>query len=150
MVSKEIFANAKKALIIKPRGIGDVILSTPLIENLKKYYPHLQVDFFCELFAADTVRGNPWVSNVVTYDSKNESSIALILKIRSRNYDLIIDLYANPRTALITKLSGAKYRIGFPFRGRAYAYNILITPRSGKVHNIDFNLDVLRFFQPDR
>jgi ADP-heptose:LPS heptosyltransferase len=83
---------------------------------------------------------------VLLYDRHTESSLALINKIRSKKYNAVIDLYCNPRTALVTRLSGVKYRIGFPFRGRAYAYNIPITPRSGKVHNVDFNLDVLRHF----
>ena len=56
---------------------------------------------------------------------------------------MIIDLFCNPRTALVTRLSGAPLRVGFRFRGRSYAYNILAEPRGGTVHNTRFNLDVL-------
>ena len=55
----------------------------------------------------------------------------------------MIDLFGNPRTALVTRLSGARYRVGFRFRQRAYAYNIIVEPRGGKVHNTQFNLDAL-------
>lgn len=41
-------------------------------------------------------------------------------------------------------LSGAKYRVGFPFKWRRLAYNIIVPPRSGSVHNVEFNLDALR------
>jgi heptosyltransferase-2/heptosyltransferase-3 len=38
------------------------------------------------------------------------------------------------------------YRVGYNFRGRQYAYNILVRPRGGEVHNTEFNLDPLRAF----
>jgi ADP-heptose:LPS heptosyltransferase len=57
---------------------------------------------------------------------------------------MVIDLFGNPRTALITFYSGAKYKVGFRLGYRKYAYNIKVTPRSSEVHNIDFNLDALR------
>ncbi|MBK9226712.1 MAG: hypothetical protein IPL67_06620 [Ignavibacteria bacterium] len=41
-------------------------------------------------------------------------------------------------------MSGAKYRFGFQFRGRNYAYNISTKGRGGEVHNVEFNLDALR------
>jgi ADP-heptose:LPS heptosyltransferase len=56
----------------------------------------------------------------------------------------VIDLFGNPRTALMTYLSGARHRVGYEFRGRRYAYNILVRPRGGEVHNTEFNLDALR------
>jgi ADP-heptose:LPS heptosyltransferase len=68
----------------------------------------------------------------------------MIRQVREKKYDLIIDLFSNPRSAIITRLSGARFRAGFPFRWRKYAYNIIIPPRAGNIHNIDFNLDALR------
>lgn len=141
-----LFDTVSSVLLIKLRAIGDVLLSTPVIENLKKSFPHLAVDILCEEFAADVVRGNPFVGSILTFNKKSGSSLGLIRLVRSRKYDVVIDLFGNPRTALVTWLSGAPHRIGFPFRGRKYAYNHLVIPRGGEVHNIDFNLDVLRKF----
>ena len=141
------FQEINRLLVIKLRGIGDVLLSTPLIENLKKQFPHLQIDYLCEEFACDVLRGNPWLDNVILFNKRKESGFDLIKKIRQKKYDIIIDLYGNPRTAFLTFTSGAKYRIGFPFRGRSYAYTDLVTPRGGEVHNVDFNLDVLKHFE---
>lgn len=140
------FQTVSSVLIIKPRAIGDVLLATPVIRNLRLKFPHLQIDFLCESFAADVVIGNPMVRDVITFHKKNDSTVSLISRVRNKKYDVVIDLFGNPRTALITRFSGARYRIGFPFRGRAYAYNIHVTPRGGEVHNVDFNLDVVRHF----
>ena len=127
------FNSVSSVLLIKLRAIGDVLLSTPVIENLKRQFPHLQIDFLCEQFAADVVRGNPYLNSILTFNKKSDSSLDLIQKVRSRRYDAVIDLFGNPRTALVTRLSGAPHRIGFPFRGRRYAYTIHVNPRGGDV-----------------
>lgn len=133
-------------LVVKFGGIGDVVLATPVIDNLKREFPHLSVDVLTEAPAVSVVSGNSSVREVIGFKKKTDSSYSLIMKIRERKYDAVIDLYSNPRTAVVTKLSRAAYRVGFPFRGRGYAYNYHITPRGGEVHNVDFNLDALRLF----
>ncbi|MFA6541368.1 MAG: glycosyltransferase family 9 protein [Bacteroidota bacterium] len=135
---------SSKILIIKFGGIGDVLLASPVIENLKLFNPKFSIDVLTERSAATVVIGNPFVNRVFQFDRRKDSGLSLIRMIRNQNYDTVIDLYANPRTALVTKFSGAGTRIGFPFRGRGYAYNIQVAPRSGEVHNVEFNLDALR------
>ena len=140
------FNTVSTVLIIKPRAIGDVLLSTPVIENLKSLFPHIEIDFLCEHFAADVVKGNPFLRNVITFNKKQDFTVSIVRRIRNNRYDVVIDLFCNPRTAFLTFVSGAKYRIGFPFRGRSYAYTHLVPPRGGEVHNVEFNLDVLKYF----
>lgn len=134
----------KKVLIIKPSAIGDVMLSTPVIENLRYNLPEAKINFLTQKYCRDVVTGNPFLDRVLTYDLSTDSGKWLIKSIRKQNYDMVIDLFCNPRTAFITFRSRAKYRVGFKFRLRSYAYNIAVTPRSSKVHNIEFNLDALR------
>ncbi|HTX17992.1 MAG TPA: glycosyltransferase family 9 protein [Bacteroidota bacterium] len=134
----------RKILVIKLRAIGDVLLSTPVIQNLREHFPDAQIDFFTEKYVEDVVRGNPWLSDVLTFDRTRDSSIEAIARVRKRNYDLVIDLFSNPRSAVIAGLSGSPVRVGFPFRWRKYAYNVLIPPRTGNIHNVEFNLDALR------
>ena len=120
------------------------MLSTPVVQNLHDHFPLAKIDFLTDKFAADVVIGNPWVSNVLTFDRKRDSSVGIIRQVRGKSYDLIIDLFSNPRSAIITGLSGARFRAGFPFRWRKYCYNIIIPPRAGNIHNVEFNLDCLR------
>lgn len=134
----------KKILIIKPGAVGDVLLSTPVVENLRFNFPDAEINYLTQKFCKEVLVDNPFISRVLTYDLSTDNSRCIIRNVRKQKYDLVIDLFCNPRTALITFLSRAKYRVGFKFRLRSYAYNILIKPRSGKVHNIEFNLDALR------
>lgn len=120
------------------------MLSTPVIQNLHEHFPEAQIDFLVDEFASGVIAGNPWITEVITFNREKDSSAGTILRVRKRRYDLVIDLFSNPRSAIITGLSGAGIRVGYPFRWRKYAYNILVPPRGGEVHNVDFNLDALR------
>ena len=137
-------AKIGKILVIKPAAIGDVLLSTPVVENLRNNFPDAEIYFLTQKYCKEVLTGNPFITRVLTYDLSLDSGWFIIKNIRKQKYDLIIDLFGNPRTALITFLSGAKYKVGFKFRFRAYAYNIKLDSRGGEVHNIEFNLDALR------
>ena len=134
----------KKILVIKFGGIGDILLATPVLPNLKRYFPGADIYFLTLRRARDVLEDNPYLTRVFTYDPDEDKSYCLLKNIRSQKYDLVIDLYCNPRTALVTFYSGARYRFGFKFRGRSYAYNIKMMGRGGEVHNVEFNLDALR------
>lgn len=121
-----------------------MLLSTPVLENLRSRYPDAVIDVLTEKFAADVVRENPFVNTVIAFDRNADSSLSLLRRVRAERYTLVLDLFCNPRTALVTFFSGAPVRVGFPFRFRTYAYNVKVTPRSSEVHNVQFNLDALR------
>lgn len=133
--------SVRSILVIKPRAAGDVVLSTPVLRNLRRAYPSAIIDFLTESPFADLVRGNPDLSDVVVYDRAGMSGLDLIRRVRGRHYEMVVDLFGNPRTALVTFLSGARVRVGYRFRGRRYAYNRLVEPRGATVHNVQFNLD---------
>ncbi|MBI5215433.1 MAG: glycosyltransferase family 9 protein [Ignavibacteriae bacterium] len=134
----------RKILIIKLRAIGDVVLSTVVIRNLRLAFPDAQIDFLTEKPSRDIIEGNPDINNVLVFDGKKQSGLGLIWNVRSRKYDLVIDLFGNPRSALVTYFSGAHYRVGYRFGWREKCYNIVVEPRGGEVHNTEFNLDAVR------
>lgn len=142
----------KKILCIKPRGIGDIVLSTIIIDSLSAYYKGSKIDYLTEPFAAPAVEDNPLVNKVIPM-GKTEFPLWVALRIRKENYDMILDLWSNPRTAQITFLAGllggVKYRVGFAYRGRKYAYNILATSGRGAYHSAEHNLQILKALHID-
>jgi len=133
----------KKILCIKPRGIGDIILSTIILDSLKAYFPSASIDYMTEPFAKPAFNNNPLISKVITM-GKTEFAPKAAFRIRKEKYDLIFDLWSNPRTAQITFLSGVKYRVGYAYRGRSYAYNIKGTSERGAHHIAEHNLELLK------
>lgn len=130
-----------KILCIKPRGIGDILLSTIVLENLKSAFPHSEIHYLTEEFAKRAVENNPLVSKIITVN-KSDFVLSAVKKVRKERYDLILDLWSNPKTAQITFFSGSKYRVGHKKRGRKYAYNYLAIAAPGQ-HAAEDNLALL-------
>ncbi len=134
----------RRILVIKLRAIGDVLLSTVVLESLRSGFPDAIIDFLTERPSREVLEGNPLVDSVLVFDGKKDSGLGLILKVRRERYDLVIDLFGNPRSALVALGSGARYRVGYRFGWRQYCYNIVTEPRGNLVHNTEFNLDSVR------
>lgn len=132
----------KKILCIKPRGIGDIILSTIVLENLNDAFPNAEIHYLTEHFAKRAVENNPFVSKILTFNKK-DFVFSIIRKVREEKYDLVFDFWSNPKTAQVTFLSGAKHRVGFVKRGRKYAYNFLGENGSMGRHAAEDNLVLL-------
>lgn len=133
----------KKILCIKPRGIGDIVLSTIVLENLKAAFPQSEIHYLTEDFAKRAVENNTFVTKILTF-KKDDLVFKTINKVRREKYDLVFDFWSNPKTAQITFLSGAKYRVGIEKRGRRYAYNILGKTGSMGKHAAEDNLVQLK------
>lgn len=119
-----------KALFIQLRRIGDVLMCTPAIRAFKEEFPECRLDFLTEL--PDVLQGNPHLNTVMLTNVQKESNpiyqLSLIRKIRVAGYDLVVDFFANPRSAYYSFLSGAPARVSYGFGHRRWAYNI-IPPR---------------------
>jgi predicted lipopolysaccharide heptosyltransferase III len=143
-----------RILIIKLRAIGDVVLATPVIENLRRRYPDRYIAFLTEEASADIVADNPFLHECIVLERKRWRTLPwrgrireqadFLRTLRRKRFDLVIDLFGNPRSAILTLLSGAPHRVGFAFRGRRHCYTLQVPPAGGEVHEVDFNLDALR------
>ena len=93
----DILKNKNKILIIRLSSLGDILLTTPLIRSIKKQYPKIIIDFLLKGQYQDALKHNKFISNLYLYE-KDEN------KLKSNNYDLIIDLQNNFRSRKIKKL----------------------------------------------
>lgn len=140
MIDKSI----KKILVIKLRGIGDIVLSTIILDNLKQHFPDAKIDYLTDPAGKPGLEGLPQINSVILFPRNNLlERLTLIYKIFRENYDVVFDFFSNPSTALITFFSRAKYRVGFPYRGRKYAYNLFGPNERGKYHSAILHLKLL-------
>ena len=140
-------ASPKKILLIRLKGIGDVILSTPLLRALKKKFPEAEVDFLTRSFCAPILSHNPNVKSLIVLPEKTASwgeSVALVNRLRGTGYDWVIDLAAEPRSAWLTLATGAPLRAGYAFRIREWAFTHPIPKNKVRKYQVEVNLDLLR------
>ncbi len=108
--------NIKKILIIQTAFLGDVILATPLIEKLKRYYPDSEIDFLLRKGNEGLLRGHPKINETIIWDkrkAKYNGLAKLSRKVRRNKYDLLVNLQRFASSGIITSSSRAKIRIGF-------------------------------------
>ncbi len=136
--------SVKKILIIKPRGIGDLILSTIVLKNLKADFPDSEIHYLTEEFASPVLFHNPFVSKIFVFGKSLRENLKLIYKLRRERYDLIFDFYSNPRTAQFTFFIKGKIKAGYDKRGRNYAYNVKIKLTDPDLHSALAHLEFLK------
>ncbi len=92
--------------------IGDVLTSSILFEALRKEFPEAELHYMIYEHTYPVVQNNPNIDKIIFTD-KDNSLRSLIQMTKKEKYHAVIDVYSNLKTALITGLSGAKYRIAY-------------------------------------
>ena len=136
----------QKILIIQTAFIGDVILATPLIGNLKAEFPAAKIDFLVKNGNQSLLKNDPNLRTVLVFDKKNKakSLFHLLKTIRAEKYDLVINLHRFASSGLLTFLSGAKQKIGFKKNPFSFAYTQSFPHEiSNGKHEVDRNLALI-------
>jgi heptosyltransferase-2 len=106
-----------KILIIQTAYLGDVILTLPVVQNIKNQLPEAEIDFLCIPQTETVLRNNPYIRNLIVYDKRGKNKFSklkeIISSVKKTKYDIVISPHRSFRSALITHLSGADIRIGF-------------------------------------
>ena len=114
-----------RALVIRHRAGGDLLLSTPALRALRAGLPRARVDVLTARGMGELLLGNPDVDSVLEFDrSSLGSQAALYARLVRGGYDLVLDMVSNPRSAFMTALTRARVRVGYDLPGRAYAYTL--------------------------
>ena len=125
--------------------MGDVILTTPVLSALRTAYPEARITYLAETPFAELLRPHPDVDELLVLDrSKRGSMFRIYSHIFRSKFDVAIDLFGNPRSAGLTRLSGARLRIGGNFRGRKKAYTHCIVDDGQPKTAVQFHLQYLK------
>lgn len=109
---KHQLSEISKVLIVRLSSLGDILLTTPLIRALKTENPDIKIDFLLRSEYKDLLIKNPHINELHLFTRNDFENLALVKSLRSRNYDLIIDLQNNFRSrGIISKLTGEKVRL---------------------------------------
>jgi len=114
-------ASLRHVLIVKLSSIGDVIHALPVASALKRRYPSMRITWAVERWTAPLVDGHPAIDRVVVFPSMVEwparpgawwsEMRAAVRALRLESYDAALDLQGLARSAMVSVLSRAPYRI---------------------------------------
>jgi heptosyltransferase-3 len=148
--------DCRRALVIKLRHHGDVLLASPVISALKSAQGGIEVDALVYDDTAPMLEGHPALSQLHVVGRKwraeglaarlsNEN--ALFGRLKKRNYDLIVHLSEQPRGAWLARALGARYSVApqMPDRGAFWKGSFThLFPVAKRRHQVEVNLDALR------
>ena len=125
----QLIYSVLKILVIQTAFIGDVVLATPVVEELHRQYPEAKIDFLLRKGNESLFEGHPFLNKVLIWDKKiNKFSnlINLAKKIRKTGYSKVINLHRFASSGFITFYSGAKEKIGFDKNPFSFCYTIKV------------------------
>lgn len=105
-----------KVLLIQTAFIGDVILITPLIREIKRIFPDSKLDVMVIPQAANLLENNPNVNSIIKFDKKRNKLSAFLKtykQLKKERYDLAISPHSSLTSALLMYFSRIGIRVGF-------------------------------------
>ncbi len=111
----------RNILIVRMSAIGDVIHALPVARALKKSDPQVKVTWIVEKLAYDLLTNNPDIDELILFRRKEFTSMSGFARnapqftkyLRSKNYDLSLDLQGLFKSAAVAKMAGAPKRLGY-------------------------------------
>lgn len=93
-------SSRRRILFITLSNIGDLVMTTPLLEALHLAYPDYLIDVVADPRSSDLLRACPYIGEVIHRDKRAGASgtLNLIMQLRQRHYEIAVDL----RTAFLT------------------------------------------------
>ncbi len=148
----------RRALVIKLRHHGDVLVTSPVLTALKARAPQCEVDALVYADTAPMLLGHPALAQLHTIDRKWKqlgifgqvaAEWRLLRELRARKYDLVIHLTEHRRGAWLTRLLRPRFSIAPELAGRGAFWRGSFThhyhlDKTGKRHAVEYNLDALR------
>ena len=147
----------RRALVVKLRHLGDVLLTSPVFSSLAHHAPHIEIDALVYRDTAEMLSGHPDIAQLFTIDRKWKhlgllrqfrAEASLISALKARSYDLIINLTEHNRGVWLSRLLRPKVAVA-PAGEFGWLFNRSFTHRyhvvgGNRRHTVEIHLDSLR------
>lgn len=142
-----------RILILKPSSLGDVVQAIPVLRLVKRQWPGAEIFWWVDASLSPLLEGDPDLAGIFRFHRKRWGSprywneaVASIRDLRRYRFDLVLDLQALARSAVLARLTGGAMVVGLEdFREAAPAfYDRRIPRRTYETHAVDWYLDAAR------
>ena len=141
-----------RILVARPDRLGDVILSTPVLDVLKSHYPGSHLTFLVRDPVVSVVKGLRSVDQIMVYDPEGRHKgvggfFRLMEEVRKNNFQIGVVLQSQLRIAAALFGAGVPHRVGSLAKPHSFLfYNRGSQQHRSQVemHEADYNLQLLR------
>jgi heptosyltransferase-3 len=149
-------ATVRRALVVKLRHHGDVLLSSPVFQVLKNRAPHVEVDALVYADTRDMLAGHPGIAQVHAVDrewkrrglaEQARSEAGLLRALLARKYQLLVHLTDHWRGAWLAQVLRPRWSVAPARDARFWRWSFshrYALPKGTPRHTVELNLDALR------
>lgn len=137
-----------RILVVRTDRIGEVLLSTPILTELRRAFPEASIGMLVRPEVKDLVMGNPHINEVIEYtQEKRGIHEALRIKkvLQRKRYDMIVIVNPQKEFHLAAFLAGVPVSVGFNRKwGFLLTHRVPDQKHLADRHEVDYNLDLVR------
>ena len=94
----------KNVLVVRFRQLGDAVLTTVILNTIRKNFPEARIDYILNDNLAPLFEGHPSIDRIITFSKEERANTAAYLKkiwriVHDTHYDVIIDKRSTLNTA---------------------------------------------------
>lgn len=154
--SKKLSRVVRSLAVIHLNSLGDVVMSTPLLELLRQRYPAAKISYVCTPAAAPLLRCHPAVDEVFVTDGAGwygrdrqftHPLWRLYRWLCRRRPEIVYELKGDPLLIALMAVAGIKYRVGFAAGGLGWLLHQSVSYDFG-LHHAENLLHLLGAFSP--
>ncbi len=142
----------RKILAIKLRALGDTILMTAPLLELRRAYPDAEIHVVVTDLWAPLLENHPAVDRIIPYQrhpsatSRAKAIARLAIDLRKQKYDCVVNFHASPSSSALAYAVGAKVRaIHFHGHRDKNRYSTTVVPGKGELKPvIERDMDTVR------
>jgi ADP-heptose:LPS heptosyltransferase len=135
----------KHILVARTDKVGDLLLSLPTFQALRKAFPAARLTALVSPYAREIVQNHPAVDAVELHE-KGESLWGLAKRLKVLAPDVFIALYPRPLQIAAAWMAGIPVRIGTAYRWYSFFLNHKVRVHRSNCdrHEVEYNLDLLK------
>lgn len=130
--------------------VGDAIISTPALAHLRRTHPNAVITLMVRPWVAPIFANNPDINDLWIHDEAESTKAFMkaVGMVRKGRFDVGIALPNSYRSALLLKMGGCKWRIGYDIAGRGMLLNgaIAVKPNNLRLHQVFYYLGLIEEF----
>lgn len=142
--------NNKRILISRTDSIGDVLLTLPICEWLKKKYPEVTLLFLGRTYTQSIIEAYDFVDEVINWDTiQSLPTVDRMAAFRALNVDVIVHIFPNKDIASLAKKVKIPTRIGTSHRSfhlLTCNHRLNFTRKNSNLHEAQLNFELLKPF----
>jgi ADP-heptose:LPS heptosyltransferase len=137
----------KNILVVRTDRIGDVVLTLPIANIIKKHFADSRVSFLIREYTKSLCENNLFINEIVTLDEiDGKTKIFSNIRKIKKKFDTAIVAYPTFRIAIILFLAGIKTRIGSGYRWYSFLFNkkVFEHRKISEHHELEYNIRLLK------